>query len=123
MSKLSIAWDGVTVEYLRSEPVSPGVVVSLAIAHPPIDSSRLTGHLHLTVHPNAIAPKMAEQIQSVTLPFNYSQTVSDPAIVHLLQLLQTEMQTPQAMSPLFVSSIVTVLTTHLLQNSQLEYFR
>jgi hypothetical protein len=123
VSKLSIAWDGVTVEYLRSEPVSPGVVVSLSIAHQPIDSSRLTGHLHLTVHPNAIAPKMAEQIQSVTLPFNYSQTVSDPSILHLLHLLQTEIQAPQPMCQLFASSIVTVLTTYLLQNSRLEYCR
>jgi hypothetical protein len=108
MSKLSIAWDGVTVEYLQSEAVSPGVIVSLAIVHQSIDSSRLARHLHLIVHPNAIVPNA----------FNYSQTVSDPAIVHLLQLLQTEMQTPQAMSQLFVSSIVTVITTHLVQNSQ-----
>jgi hypothetical protein len=108
-----MAWNGVTVEYLRSEPISPGVVVSLAIAHQPIDSSRFTMHLHLIVHPSAIVPNT----------FNYSQTVSDPAILHLLQLLQTEMQTPQAMSQLFVSSIVTVLTTYLLQNSRLEHCR
>jgi hypothetical protein len=110
MAKLSMAWDGMTVEYLQSEPVSPGVVVSLAIAHQPIDSSLLTGHLHLIVHPSAIVPNT----------FNYSQTVSDPVILHLLQLLQTEMQTPQAMSQLFVSSIVTVITTYLFHNSRLD---
>jgi hypothetical protein len=79
---------------------------------------RIWYHLHLTLDPSVIDSNMAEHIKSIALPFNYSQTVSDPAILHLLQLLQAEMQAPQLMSQLFVSSIVNVLTTHLLQNFQ-----
>jgi hypothetical protein len=123
--KLSLAWDGITVECLQVEhhapDVNPGFVVSLAIAHQPIASQRLTSHLHLTVNPDAIKPHIAKQIQSMTLPFNYSQTVSNPSILHLLHLLQTEMQVPQLMNQMFVSAIVTVLTIHILQNFQREH--
>ncbi len=119
MSKLRAAWSGVTVECLQLAPDDDSnVVVSLAIAHQPLNSQRLTSHLHLSVHPSAIDPNMAEQFQSVTLPFNYSQTVSDPSILHLLHLLQAEMQAPQLMNQKFVSSIVTVLTINLLRNFQ-----
>ncbi|AFY97017.1 hypothetical protein [Chamaesiphon minutus] len=128
MSKLRTAWDGVTVECLQLVPdADSNVVVSLAIAHPSLDSpmltSPLTSHLHLTIQPSAIQLNMAEQFQSLTLPFNDSQTVSDPSILHLLQLLQTEIQVPQLMNQMFVASIVTVLTTHLLRNFQMEQFR
>lgn len=126
-SKLILAWDGVVVECLQSAPraldVHPEVVVSLSIAHQPIDSPSLTSYLHLTVQPSALHPNMAEQIQSVTLPFNHSQMVSDPSILHLLHLLQAEMQAPQLMNQMFVSSIMTILTINLLQNFQMEQYR
>jgi hypothetical protein len=122
MSKVSVTWGEVTVECCQLAPdADSNVVVSLAIAHQPLDSQILTSHLHLTVHPSAIDSNMTEQIKSIALPFHYSQTVSDPSILHLLQLLQTEVQAPQPMSQLFVFSIVTVLTTHLLQNFQTKY--
>jgi hypothetical protein len=125
MSKLRAAWDGVTVECLQWVPDADSkVVVSLAIAQPPLDSPMLTpprtSHLHLTIQPSAIHPTMVEQFQSVTIPFNYSQTVSDPSILYLLHLLQAEIQAPQLMNQMFVSSIFTVLITHLLQNLQME---
>jgi hypothetical protein len=107
VAKLSLVWDG----------------VSLAITHQPIDSRLLTSHLHLTLKPNVIAPNLDEHLPSVLLPFHYSQTVSDPSILHLIQLLQAEMLVPQPMNQMFVSSIVTVLTTYLLQNFQLEQGR
>jgi hypothetical protein len=111
------AWGEVTVECsLLATDADSNVVVSLATDARSLDSQILTSHLHLTVHPSAIDSNMAEQIKSIALPFYYSQTVSDPSILYLLQLLQTEMQAPQPISQLLVSSIVTVLTTHLLQN-------
>ena len=85
-------------------------------------SQSLTREFHLMVNPNLINPNLAAQIQSVTLPFNYSQTVSDPSLLHLLHLLQTEIQAPQRMSQMFVTSIVTVLTTHLLRQWQIESY-
>jgi hypothetical protein len=122
MEKLSATWGEMTVECFQLAPDSDAnVVVSLAIAHQPLDSPILASHLHLTVHPSAIDSNIAEQMKSIALPFHYSQTVSDPSILHLLQLLQTEMQAPQPMSQLFVFSIVTVLTTHLLQNFQMQH--
>jgi hypothetical protein len=122
--RLSLAGDGITVECVPSDPqplnVNPGWVVSLAIAHPPIAPQPLTSHLHLTINPDGIQPPIGEQLQSVTLPFHYAQTVSNPSILHLLHLLQIEMQAPQRMNQLFVSAIVTVLTTYLLQHWQSE---
>ncbi len=125
MSKLSVTWDGMTVECLPSalSNIHSGLVVSLAIAHHPINSPLPISHLHLTVSPNAILPDIAEQIQFVPLPFNYSQTVSDPSLLHLLYLLRTEMQTPQPMNQMFIFSIVTVLTLHLLKTFQIEQCR
>lgn len=123
MTKLSFVWEGVTVEYLRSRfppaDAPPGVVVSLAIPPQPIDSP-LSSHVHLTVDPNAISPNMAEPIEAILLPFNYAQTVNDPSILHLIQLLQTEIQTSQPINSMVVSSIVTILTLFLLQNARLE---
>jgi hypothetical protein len=125
MPNLSLAWDGITVEYLQSDPhtpdVNPGFVVSLAISHQPIDSPMLTSHLHLTVNPTAINPEIAEQIQSVTLPFNYSQTVIDPSILHLIRLLRTEMQMPQPLSQILISAIANILITHLVEHQIKSY--
>lgn len=121
MAKLCIAGEGITLECLPPLPHRPEAhlgfaVVSLAIVDRPTDSPPLTSHLHLTVHPGMLNPNIAAKFQSVTLPFTYVQTVSDPSILHLLQLLQTEIHTPQPMNQLFISSIVTVLITHILQN-------
>jgi hypothetical protein len=127
MSKLRFAWDGVTVECLQLVPdADSNVVVSLAIAHPSLDSPMLTppltSHLRLTIQPSAIHPNMAAHIQSLTLPFNYSKMVSDPSILYLLHLLQAEIQAPQLMNQKFVSSIVTILTINLLRNFQVEQY-
>jgi hypothetical protein len=132
MTTISLTWDRGTVEAGQLEPspdlhfpyIVPGGVVSLAIAHQSITHSPKHTHLlHVTVSLNAIAPNLADHLPSILLPFQYSQTVSDPSILHLLQSLQTEMQSPQRINQLFVSSIVTVLTIHLLQNFQLEQDR
>jgi hypothetical protein len=115
-----LTWDGVTVEYLPLAPhsasISPGVVVSLVIAHQPSDLPTIDSHLRLIIDPRAVSANMEEQIRSVIYPLAYSQKVSDPSILHLLQLIQAEMQAPQTMNQMFVSSIITVLTMHLLQN-------
>jgi hypothetical protein len=123
MSKLRAAWDGVTVECLQLAPDADSkVVVSLAIVHPSLDSPMLTppltSHLHLTIQPSAIAPNMAELFQSLTLPFNDSQTVSDPSILYLLHLLQAEIQMPQPMSQMSIASIVNILIVHLVKHQQ-----
>jgi hypothetical protein len=117
--RISVTWNEGRVECLQLPPhtldVNSAVVVSLTIAHQPTDSPLLKNHLHLILTPSAIDPNLVEQIR-VTLPFHTSQQIGDRSILHLLQLLQTEMQAPQQMNQLFVSSIVTVLTTHLLRN-------
>lgn len=111
MSPLRVTWDGVTVECWQSVSemldLDSGIVVSLTIADQSIDSPQPMNHLHLIVDPRMIEANLA-------LPFNATQTVNDPAILHLLELLLTELQTPQPMSQLFIISIVTLLTTHLL---------
>jgi hypothetical protein len=122
VTKISLTGDGVTVEYFPAEPHS-GFIVSLTISPEQLDSPILPSHLLLRVHPKAIAPNLIEHLPSMLLPFHYSQIVSDPSILHLLQLLQSEIQVPQAMNQIFVTSIVTVITAHLLQNLQMEQGR
>jgi hypothetical protein len=60
-----------------------------------------------------LTPEVAAQIELI--PIDYPYVVTNPALLHLVQLLQTELQTPQPMSQMFISSIVAVLTAHLLQ--------
>lgn len=67
-----------------------------------------------------MAQIMADTMPSVPLLLNYHQTVTSPSILHLAQILQAEMHSPQAMSQMFISSVVTVLITHLLQHWQSE---
>jgi hypothetical protein len=117
MAKLRATWGEVTVECFQLAPdADSNVFVSLAIAHQPLDPQILTSHLHLTVHPNAIDSNIA--IQSIALPFLHAQTISDPSILHLLQLLRTEMQVPQLMNQMFVDSIVNILIAHIIQHQQ-----
>jgi hypothetical protein len=131
VSIFSIAWIGMAFKYcLQVTPtvdIHSGVVVRLAIT--PIKSQstsqrpagpRSTSHLHLSLHSMAVDSEVLKQMKAVTLPFNYSQTVSDPSILHLIHLLQIETQSPQLMNQIFISSIVIALTTHLLQNFQME---
>jgi hypothetical protein len=125
---LRLTWEGKTAKSGQLDPspephfsdIHTGAMVSLAIAHPPVSSPEHTHHPHITINLDAIAPNLNEHLPSILLPFQYAQTVNDPSLLHLLQLLQTELKSPQLMNQLFVSSIITILTTHLLQNFQLE---
>jgi hypothetical protein len=113
--------------FLHNPDVNLEVVVRLTVS---LDSPTaqqishsLTPELHLTVNPSKLEPNLAAQIKSMTLPFHCSQPVSDPAILHLVHLLQTELQTPKIASQMFISSIVTVLTLHLLHQWEIEQDR
>jgi hypothetical protein len=114
VSAFSIAWDGIALRYCLQATApsdrSSGAIVSLAIA--PIAAP--TSTQQCGGEPNPIAPALE------SLPSDYARTVTDPAILHLLDLLQTEIQTPQPASQLVIASIVTVVTTHLLQDWQAE---
>jgi hypothetical protein len=46
--------------------------------------------------------------------------VTDVSMLHLMQLVQTEVRSPQCMSQTFVAAIALVLATHLLQHWQME---
>jgi hypothetical protein len=65
-----------------------------------------------------IDPTLTQQLRAMPDALNYHCLVSDPAILHLVQLLRTEVQNRQPMSPMAVSSIAIVLATHLLQHWQ-----
>ncbi|MGG6265945.1 hypothetical protein ACQ4M3_18490 [Leptolyngbya sp. AN03gr2] len=116
--KRKVAWDGIVLEYSRFD-CSAGLFVSLAIAETK-QSPIIPSHLHLLLKPTLLDPNLAQQIQSIPVPLNYYCEVKDASILHLVELLQIEMQAPKPMSQMFVSSIVLVLVTHLLQQWQLE---
>jgi hypothetical protein len=105
------------LESLPSLPHSGDVVISCTIAESSSPSSRSSStNIYLTIGLDSIEPEIAQQLRSMPLPLNCH--CQDPSILHLVQLLQIEIQAPQAMSQMFVSSIATVLTTHLFRHGQ-----
>lgn len=58
-----------------------------------------------------------QSIAALPLPFQYHCAVTNPSLLHLIQLLQTEVKlSPQPLSQPFIESIATVLTIHILQH-------
>jgi hypothetical protein len=118
-SSLCISWNGKTLD---DSPKGQGLVVRLALVEDEKQylSESAPRDLHLTLNCSLLDPITAKRMQSIPHWLNYYQTVTDPSILYLLQLLQTEMQTSQPMSQMVVSSIATVLTTYLLRHWQAE---
>ncbi|KAM3097109.1 hypothetical protein ACKFKG_08990 [Phormidesmis sp. 146-35] len=110
------------MECSQSLTDSQDVVISCTIAEdfPLQNIPHPTSNLHMMVKLGSLDFSIAQQIHPISLPLNYNCTVTDPALLHLVQLLQTEIQAPQVMSEIVVSSIATVLTTHLLHAWQTE---
>lgn len=116
--KLEVAWDGIVLEFSRLD-CAAGLFVSLAIAETK-QSCTTPSHLHLMLKPTLLDANLAQQIQSIPVPLNYGCEVKDCSIVHLIELLQIEMQTPKQMSRMYASSIVLVLVSHLVQCWKVE---
>jgi hypothetical protein len=77
-------------------------------------------NLHLMLTLSWLDSSLIQHIQPASLPLNCQWTVTDPALLHLIQLLQTEIHNPKPMSQPLIGSIVTVLATHLLRCWQTE---
>jgi hypothetical protein len=58
--------------------------------------------------------------QDGVVKFHDAYPVTDPAILYLVQLLLVELRSPQPMSQLVISSIATVLLTHLHQPEKID---
>jgi hypothetical protein len=69
-----------------------------------LNSSRnreyLTDILHITM-----SPQRFHQITFASCPLNQMQQITQPALLHLVELLQAEMQTPQLASQIFVLGV------------------
>lgn len=72
---------------------------------------------HLSIR---FRPTLFQQIvpNPLPLPPGYETEVTNPGILHLAQLLHTEMYQSQILSELFVASIVRVLTLHLVAQQE-----
>jgi hypothetical protein len=111
----TLNYDGLTIEYFPASLDVP-VIVSLAIGCEPINCYPLLS-IHLT--PEAFQKCLAQQFQSLLLPMNSQTIVDDPALLHLIQLLQIEIQQPQVLNQILVWSIVTALIIQLIRGTQL----
>ncbi|BAU12987.1 hypothetical protein LEP3755_35230 [Leptolyngbya sp. NIES-3755] len=68
-----------------------------------------------------LSPVRFQQITAISpLSSLYEAEVSDPCVLHLVQLLRSEMQHPKILSQLYVASIVNVLVLHVVKARSLE---
>jgi hypothetical protein len=73
-------------------------------------------YLNIYLSQSAFEQRLATQLITLALPFNYQMIVDNPSLRHLIQLLQAEIQTPQVMNQMFVWSIATVLILQILKD-------
>jgi hypothetical protein len=107
----TLTCDGLTIVYFPNAVDVP-VSVSLAIGCEPMNE-RTTLSIHLT--PEAFQQRLVQQFQSLALPIISQTIVDDPSLLHLIQILQTEIHQPQILNQMFVWSIVTILVMQLTQ--------
>jgi hypothetical protein len=112
---LTSDWDGLSLAYAPApnpEPSHP-LLISLTIVEYP-SSAFLNARPALAIawQQDLLLPLLN---QPVAVPFYIQAPIRDPALLHLVQLLKTELQAPQTLNRLMISSIAVVLTTHLLQ--------
>jgi hypothetical protein len=63
-----------------------------------------------------LSPSRFQQITAIApLSRLYEAEVSDPCVLHLVQLLRSEMQQPKILSQMYVASIVNVLVLYVVK--------
>lgn len=135
ISILKASWDRLRVKYVHSEkrPLCSGNTLMMRIAiltrgvaaanAEQFESDQLSyaqktpllEYLQIT-----LSPLRFQQILDQTMLYPnqlpiLKMQITDPSILHLAHLLRAEMETPKPLSQQFISSIVTILITHCLQ--------
>jgi hypothetical protein len=135
ISILKASWDGLRVKYVHSVklPLCSGNTLMMRVAILPkrvaaanpeqFESNWLSDaqkcplleYLQITLSPLRFQQIVEQTMLSPNhLPILKMQ-ITDPSILHLAHLLRAEMETPKPLSQQFISSIVTILITHCLQ--------
>jgi hypothetical protein len=118
---LTSNWDGLSLTYAPGVEPSYPLLITLAIAESP-SSAVLNASPALAIawQRDSLLPLLN---QPVAIPFYIQSPINDPALLHLVQLLESELQTPKTLNRLMLSSIAIVLTTHLLRLRQERNWR
>lgn len=132
-TRLSLSCNQLTLcysaQFLQAAILEQGIVVALRISISDVDfrnDRELPDCLQsnspecCTLLLNVTNPAAYFQFIPQILPLDYACFITDTSILALLQLLQTELQTPHGSNHLLTSSILQVLAIHLLRQWQAE---
>ncbi|MBW4592928.1 MAG: hypothetical protein KME46_08385 [Brasilonema angustatum HA4187-MV1] len=132
---LKASWDGLSVKYVVSDklPLCSGNTLMMRVAILPkgvvaasieqfesdwlseAQKTPLPDYLQIILSLSRFEQIVDQKILSPNqLPILVKE-ITDPSILHLAHLLRAEMETPKPLSQQFICSIVTILTTHCLQ--------
>jgi hypothetical protein len=114
---LSLNCDGLTLEYFPGQGAALEVQVLVAVGMGEKSTHRPPPpYLEINLSRAAFNQRIAAQLDMRSLPATQI-AIDDPSLLHLIQLLEAEMQTPQALNQMFVWSIVTILMLQFINRS------
>lgn len=110
-------WDGLDVKYVHSgNAAKKAVTIYVANAESCevnwlsyIPKKRLRDYLLISFTPFLLTQLFNHKIPVSDSPFIYQLEITNPSILHLAHLLQSEIQTPKTFSQEFVFAIVTAM--------------
>ncbi|KAB8332163.1 hypothetical protein SD80_021975 [Scytonema tolypothrichoides VB-61278] len=135
ISILKASWDELIVKYVHSEklPLCSGNTLMMRVAIltrgvaaanaeqfesdqlSDVQKTPLLEYLQITLSLLRFQQIFDQTMLSPNQRPILKMQITDPSILHLAHLLRAEMETPKPMSQQVVSSIVTILITHCLQ--------
>jgi hypothetical protein len=110
-------WDGLDIKYVHSEnPIEEALVMYVANTETLeadwlnyIPKKLLVNYLLISFTPFSLTRFFDQEVSVSLSPFIYQIEITNPSILHLAQLLQTEMEAPKIFSQEFVFAIVTTM--------------
>jgi hypothetical protein len=115
---LDLTCDGLTLAYFPEQAAALEIQVLVAVGVGKKSTHRPPPpYLEINLSRAAFNQRIAAQLDGRSLPLDFQTPVNDPSLLHLIQLLEAEMQFPQVLNQMFVWSIVTILIVQLINRS------
>jgi hypothetical protein len=110
-------WDGLNIQYMHSEKAIAKTLVMYVANTETLEAdclnsilkSKLRDYLLISLTPCLLTQFLGRKISVPRSPFIYQIEITNPSILHLSHLLQTEMKAPKVFSQDFVFAIITVM--------------
>jgi hypothetical protein len=110
-------WDGLNIQYMHSEKTITKALVMYIDNTESLESNWLNyipkklfqDYLLISFTPFLFTQIFGQKIPVSHSPFIYKIEITNPSILHLAHLLQTEIKTPKILSQEFVFAIVTAM--------------